>query len=173
MTLPVLAALARRAVLFVGCDTGPMHLAAAVGTPCVALYGPWPAEKHAPYGPQHVTVQKMCCQGSTRQRRKASSMYMEAIDVPSVCAACDQHPCPRRIRLNAKPQALAMAVLISALAAGGLLWYARCPCPAARPWGRNCVCRPAILRQRRALSAVFASAPSTSTAARAQTGDAT
>jgi heptosyltransferase I len=90
MTLPVLAAVARRAALFLGCDTGPMHLAAAVATPCVALYGPWPAEKHAPYGPQHVTVQKMCCEGTTRQRRRASSIYMEAISVADVCAACVQ-----------------------------------------------------------------------------------
>ena len=51
-TLPELAALARRARLFIGSDTGPLHLAAAVGTPCVGLYGPWPAARHGPYGPQ-------------------------------------------------------------------------------------------------------------------------
>ena len=90
MSLTVLAALIRRARLFVGSDTGPLHLAAAVGTPCVALYGPWPAEKHGPYGPQHIAIQKMRFEGSTRQRRRASSIYMEAIDVESVCAACDQ-----------------------------------------------------------------------------------
>jgi heptosyltransferase I len=90
MTLCQLAALDRQARLFLGSDTGPLHLAAAVGTPCVGLYGPWPADKHGPYGPQHVTVQKMCCQGSTRQRRHAPPVYMEAIDVDSVCAACDQ-----------------------------------------------------------------------------------
>ena len=89
-TLPQLAALARRARLVVGSDTGPLHLAAAVGTPCVGLYGPWPAERHGPYGPQHVLVQKMVLEGSTRQRRKASLMYMEAIDVESVCQACDR-----------------------------------------------------------------------------------
>lgn len=35
-----LAALTRRAKLFVGVDSAPMHIAAAVGTPCVALFGP-------------------------------------------------------------------------------------------------------------------------------------
>jgi ADP-heptose:LPS heptosyltransferase len=90
MTLSQLAVLAGRAKLFLGSDTGPLHLAAAVGTPCVGLYGPWPAEKHGPYGTQHVVLQKMRFEGSTRQRRHAPPIYMEAIDVAAVCAACDQ-----------------------------------------------------------------------------------
>jgi ADP-heptose:LPS heptosyltransferase len=90
-TLRELAAISRRARLFVGSDSGPLHLAAAVGTPCVGLYGPWPAERHGPYGPQHVVVQKMTMfHGTTRERRHASTEYMEAIAVPSVCQACDQ-----------------------------------------------------------------------------------
>ncbi len=90
MSLRELAALSRRARLFLGSDTGPLHLAAAVGAPCVGLYGPWPAKRHGPYGPQHVVVQKMVCPGSTRQRRNASTEYMEAIDAASVCEACDR-----------------------------------------------------------------------------------
>lgn len=39
-TLPRLAALAARARLFVGIDSAPMHIAAAMGTPTVALFGP-------------------------------------------------------------------------------------------------------------------------------------
>ncbi len=85
-----LASLARCARLFIGSDTGPLHMAVAVGTPCVGLYGPWPAERHGPYGPQHVAVQRMAFEGSTRQRRHASSKFMEAIDVESVCEACDR-----------------------------------------------------------------------------------
>lgn len=90
MSLTELAALARRARLYLGSDSGPLHLAAAVGTPCVGLYGPWPAERHGPYGPGHVVVQKMVCGGSTRRRRNAPSKFMEAIDVDSVCEACDR-----------------------------------------------------------------------------------
>jgi len=89
MSLARLAALCRRARLYLGSDSGPLHLAAAVGAPCIGLYGPWPAERHGPYGPGHVAVQKMVCRGSTRKRRNASAKFMEAIDVESVCAACD------------------------------------------------------------------------------------
>lgn len=89
-TLPELAALARRAKMFIGSDTGPLHLAAAVGTPCVGLYGPWPAEKHGPFGPQHIALQKAFFEGPTRERRYASKQLMEAIGVEDVCDACDR-----------------------------------------------------------------------------------
>lgn len=89
-TLTELAALARRARVFVGSDTGPLHLAAAVGTPCVGLYGPWPAEKHGPYGPKNIALQEMFFEGSTRQRRNAPPKFMEAISVEQVCRACDR-----------------------------------------------------------------------------------
>ena len=89
-TLAQLAALARRCRLFIGSDTGPLHLAAAVGTPCVGLYGPWPAKRHGPYGPQHIALQKMFFEGPTRARRNAPPEFMQAIHVELVCGACDQ-----------------------------------------------------------------------------------
>jgi heptosyltransferase-1 len=85
-----LAALARRARLFIGSDTGPLHLAAATGTPCVGLYGPWPAKRHGPYGPGHVWVQKAFFEGPTRRRRHAPKTYMEAIQIDDVCRACEE-----------------------------------------------------------------------------------
>ena len=90
ITLLQLAAVARRARFAVGSDTGPLHLAAAAGTPCIGLYGPWPADKHGPYGSQHINLQKMCMEGTTHQRRHAPSKYMEAIDVGLVCEACER-----------------------------------------------------------------------------------
>lgn len=48
--LDELTALLRRCSLLVAADTGPLHLAAAVGTPCVGLYGPTRAERNGPYG---------------------------------------------------------------------------------------------------------------------------
>lgn len=88
-SLRELAALLRRARLCVSSDTGPLHLAAALGTPCVGLYGPWPAERNGPFGPQHIAIQKIRFEGTTRQRRTAPASLMEAIDVATVCQACD------------------------------------------------------------------------------------
>jgi ADP-heptose:LPS heptosyltransferase len=85
-----LAALARRAQLFIGSDTGPLHIAAAVGTPCVGLYGPMPARWCGPYGPQHIAVQKVEPPAKLKDRRRATNASMLAITVDDVCGACDQ-----------------------------------------------------------------------------------
>ena len=100
-SLVELAALARRAQLVVSSDTGPLHLAAAVGTPCVGLFGPMPGERNGPYGPQHVTIQVARLTGSSRQRRTAGNETMLAIDVPRVAAACDTILARRRDRSSA------------------------------------------------------------------------
>jgi len=47
-----LAALLRRSALMVANDTGPLHLAAALGTASVGLFGPTRAERNGPYGPR-------------------------------------------------------------------------------------------------------------------------
>lgn len=61
-TLLQLAALMARCRAFVGGDTGPLHLAAAVGTPTVALFGPSNPKRNRPYGPGHVVLhQKLPC----------------------------------------------------------------------------------------------------------------
>jgi ADP-heptose:LPS heptosyltransferase len=46
--LPLLAAILERLDLLVTGDTGPMHLAAAVGTPVVAIFGPSDPARYAP-----------------------------------------------------------------------------------------------------------------------------
>ncbi|MDG2305927.1 MAG: glycosyltransferase family 9 protein [Candidatus Binatia bacterium] len=51
-----LLALVRMARLFVSADTGPMHLAAASGIPCVALFGPKDPAVYAPYGEGHTVL---------------------------------------------------------------------------------------------------------------------
>ncbi|MCU0597608.1 MAG: lipopolysaccharide heptosyltransferase I [Desulfobacterota bacterium] len=55
-SLKVLAALYRSASTVVSTDTGPMHLAAAVGTPVVALFGPTAPWRTGPYGKGHVVL---------------------------------------------------------------------------------------------------------------------
>ena len=51
-----LIALTRRASLFIGGDTGPMHLAAALGVPVVALFGPTRPERNGPFGTPSVVL---------------------------------------------------------------------------------------------------------------------
>jgi heptosyltransferase-1 len=47
--LPQLAALLRHAALCIAGDTGPLHLAAALGTPVVGIYGPTDPERNGPF----------------------------------------------------------------------------------------------------------------------------
>jgi lipopolysaccharide heptosyltransferase I len=52
-----LGAVLARARLFVGGDTGPTHLAAALGVPAVSMMGPLDARRNGPFGPHCVTIQ--------------------------------------------------------------------------------------------------------------------
>jgi ADP-heptose:LPS heptosyltransferase len=56
LKLRELAALIQRCHLYIGNDTGPMHIAAAVGTQVIAIFGPTDAGRSGPYGSQHVVV---------------------------------------------------------------------------------------------------------------------
>ncbi len=51
------SAVLRRAALFIGNDTGLMHVAAASGTPTVGLFGPTPAARYAPWGERTAVAQ--------------------------------------------------------------------------------------------------------------------
>jgi 3-deoxy-D-manno-octulosonic-acid transferase/heptosyltransferase-1 len=57
-SLRELAALYRTASVLLTTDSGPMHLAAAVGTPVVALFGPTSPERTGPYGEGHVVIRQ-------------------------------------------------------------------------------------------------------------------
>jgi lipopolysaccharide heptosyltransferase I len=87
-TLPQLAAVLAAAKIFVGADTGPLHLAAAMGTPCLGLYGPTRPEECGPYGRGHETVQAYYQDGTSRERRGRDNSAMQAISVEMVCEAC-------------------------------------------------------------------------------------
>jgi heptosyltransferase I len=51
-----LIALTRRARLFIGGDTGPLHLAAALQVPVVAIFGPTDPARNGPYGTRSVVL---------------------------------------------------------------------------------------------------------------------
>lgn len=64
-----LAALLRRATLFVGADSGPLHLAAALGTRVVGLYGPKDPRTYGPFWDNASVVRKgVACSPCTLRR---------------------------------------------------------------------------------------------------------
>jgi heptosyltransferase I len=55
-TLTELIELTRRALLFIGGDTGPMHLAAALEIPVVAIFGPTNPMRNGPFGTRNIVL---------------------------------------------------------------------------------------------------------------------
>lgn len=55
-TISELIALTRRAKLFIGGDTGPLHLAAALRVPVVAIFGPTDPARNGPYGTKSIVL---------------------------------------------------------------------------------------------------------------------
>ena len=61
-SLPTLASFYKNALAVITTDSGPMHLAAAVGTPVIALFGPTDPERTGPYGTGHTVIRsKLAC----------------------------------------------------------------------------------------------------------------
>jgi lipopolysaccharide heptosyltransferase I len=86
-SLPLLAETLRAADLFIGNDSGPMHLAWLVGTRVVALYGPTDPILNAPWGPGHRQV------ALPDQRRRAlgrDPALMTEIEPATVLAAAQE-----------------------------------------------------------------------------------
>lgn len=88
-TLRQLVALESRARLFVGCDTGPMHVAVACGTPAVVLFGPADPRRTGPYGPGHrvVRVPPSCAPCNRKHCNRPRHACMEDISVELVLDA--------------------------------------------------------------------------------------
>jgi ADP-heptose:LPS heptosyltransferase len=89
-TLLTLAALLSEAKMFIGCDTGPLHLAVASGTRCVGLYGPTRPQDSGAYGTQNLAIQKTYQTGSRRERRSGTNWAMLEISVADVLAAVEK-----------------------------------------------------------------------------------
>ena len=90
-----LTAYLQRASFYLGSDTGPTHLAAAVGTPCAAIYGPTRPEDCGPWGSQHQILQRYCGEGDSM--RRSDNRAMCAVDVDEVVQACLKLREPRAI----------------------------------------------------------------------------
>jgi len=85
-----LAALCQASCLFLGCDTGPMHMATAVGTRCVVLLGPTRPQDSGPYGNSHLSLQAWHQIEGSGRRKQADNTAMRAIQTDQVLAACHQ-----------------------------------------------------------------------------------
>lgn len=101
-SLAELAAVLERAVLFLGVDSAPMHMATALGVPVVALFGPSGERSWGPWGDGHVVVTSpyLCrpcgqdgCLGSKR------SDCLEALSAQTVWQAAE--PLLRRVLASA------------------------------------------------------------------------
>ncbi len=87
LTLRQLVALVRRARLLVTGDTGPLHVAAAVGTPLVALFGPTDPVRNGPYGGRAAVLQHREQAVISYRHEDTPSSAMLAITVEEVLSA--------------------------------------------------------------------------------------
>ena len=76
--------------LFISCDSGPMHIAAAVGTPTVALFGPTSPTRHRPYGQNHIVIRH-----------------------PFPCSPCYKAHCPNNICLSSITPSEVAGIILS------------------------------------------------------------
>ena len=85
-----LVALARGAALMIAGDTGPTHIASAVGTPIVGLYGPTRPSRNGPLAPTDVTVSRdATCECHHLRRCVRGRMCLLDIEVGEVVAAAE------------------------------------------------------------------------------------
>jgi ADP-heptose:LPS heptosyltransferase len=88
-TIEELMGLLAHARCLVAADSGPLHLAAALGTPVVGLYGPTDPARNGPYVPGAVIVHKARPEEISYKRRSNSSAAMLRITIEDVLAAAD------------------------------------------------------------------------------------
>ena len=111
LSLAELRALMDRAALFIGGDSGPMHIASTSTVPIVGLYGPTLPERSAPWRP--------------------ASLPTASVDVGELpCRPCDQRKCqPRDFRCLTTLAASAVLAAAERLLSGGwpreIRWTAR------------------------------------------------
>jgi heptosyltransferase I len=84
-----LIALMRRAKLFIGGDTGPLHLAAALRVPVVAIFGPTDPARNGPYGTRSIVLRNPASRTSHARRFEPDAGLLE-ISVENVVGAARQ-----------------------------------------------------------------------------------
>lgn len=91
VSLPEFAALLARVDLVVGCDTGPVHIASATGTPTVSMYRATDAMRNGPEGKEHLRLQTpMPCAKCLRKQCEYDAQCSTSIRVADVMDAITQ-----------------------------------------------------------------------------------
>ena len=83
-------ALSRHARLIVSGDTGPLHIAAAVGVPAVGVFGPTNPRRNGPWRDEDISISRydVCdCHYERRCRRDDDHWCLGSISVDEVAAA--------------------------------------------------------------------------------------
>ena len=93
-TIVQFIALARRARLFLGSDTGPMHLAAAVDAPIVGIFGPTDPVRNGPFAARDIALWNHAAINHTRRGENAD--FIAGISVETVVEAMEK----RLARMN-------------------------------------------------------------------------
>jgi heptosyltransferase-1 len=84
-------ALSRAASLMVSGDTGPLHIAAAAGTPTVSLFGPTDPHRNGPWVADDVTVSRYGACGCHYERRcRKPEWCLGSVEIAEVTAAIQQ-----------------------------------------------------------------------------------
>ncbi|HWF05505.1 MAG TPA: glycosyltransferase family 9 protein [Candidatus Angelobacter sp.] len=86
-TIGQLIALTRRARIFVGGDTGPLHLAAALQVPVVALYGPTDPARTGPYGTRSIALRHPESETTFSHHREAETGLLKITSEEVISAA--------------------------------------------------------------------------------------
>lgn len=107
--VPEMMALLRGAELVVAADSGPLHLANALGTPVVGLFGPTSPDRNGPYGGRDIVVRNLDDADTTYKRGNSYSEEMYSITVEQVMDAVHQRlarrPLQRGNQLSTGPAA--------------------------------------------------------------------
>ena len=96
LQLGPLMALLRRAKFVVSADTGPLHLASALGAPVIGLYGPTDPSRNGPFSRDDVVVRNPQASVTTYRREASYSPSMLSITIDQVFDAIE-----RRLGLRA------------------------------------------------------------------------
>ena len=90
-TVTDLFALAKGARVMVSGDTGPLHIAAAVGTPTVSLFGPTDPARNGPWAPADVAISRLAhCSCHYQRRCRRGGPCIDDIAVGEVLSAVER-----------------------------------------------------------------------------------